>query len=63
MAYKFNFFAILNNIQTVFSNFQISTSVHLHLAKMVAHVSTSFKVTAVIVNQDILAQIVKQVII
>ena len=63
MAYKFIFFLILNNTQTVFFNFQISTSVHLRLAKMAAHVLILLKVTAVIVNQDILAQTVKQVII
>ena len=39
----------------------MSTSVPLHLAKMVARVLILLEVTAVTVNQDILAPTVKQV--
>ncbi|XP_078355776.1 uncharacterized protein LOC144640540 isoform X2 [Oculina patagonica] len=39
----------------------MSTSVHLHLAKMEAHVLILLEVIAVIVNQDILATTVKQI--
>ena len=39
----------------------MSTSVHLILAKIAAHVLILLEVTAVIVNQDILATTVKQV--
>ena len=43
-------------------HFQISTSVHLILVKMVAHVWILLEVTDVIVKQDILETSVKQVI-
>ena len=42
-------------------NFQISTSVHLHLVKMAAHVWILLEVTAVIVKRDILVATAKQV--
>ena len=43
------------------ANFQITTSAHLILAKMAAHVWTLLEVIAVIVKQDILGPTVKQV--
>jgi len=50
-------------LEAVNGNFQIPTSVHLHHAKMAAHVWILLEVTAVIVQLDILATTVKQVTI
>ncbi len=50
-----------NSYSMFLSNFQISTSVPLILAKMAAHVLIWLEVTAVIVNLVILESIVKQV--
>ena len=50
-------------LEAVNANFQITTSVLLHLAKMAAHVWILLEVTAVIVKQDILELTVKQVTI
>ena len=52
---------LICNLLAVNANFQTSTSAHLILAIMAAHVWILLEVTAVIVKQDILGPTVKQV--
>ena len=54
-------FLLLWKFTSAIPNFQIPTTVLLHLVKMAGHVWMVLEVTAVIVKQDILGTTVKQV--